>query len=326
MNYFVFTCGDINGIGPEISIKTFNRLSGEKNKIIFVCPGNVFYKAVECVPALSDFRIINDPADISTDTSVIDVIDFGNGKIKKGVPTKESGQISFDAIKIAHEIVSMFDNAALITAPISKEALKMAGIKYPGHTEILADLSLAENYAMMFLSDDMKCALATIHVPVKNIPKLIKKETLSDTIKHVSDTLKKDFKINSPKIAVLGLNPHSGENGAIGTEELTEILPAIKKLKKGIAEGPFVPDAFFAMQMYKEFDCTIGMYHDQVLIPFKMLSFSQGVNFTSGLPFVRTSPDHGTAFGIAWKGIADEESMLSAYKWAKVILTNRNKK
>lgn len=155
---------------------------------------------------------------------------------------------------------------------------------------------------------------------------MITKDSIATVISHVADTMKNDFKIKNPKIAVLGLNPHAGENGTIGNEELNEIAPAVKKAKKGSAEGPFVPDAFFAMQMYKDFDCTIGMYHDQLLIPFKMLSFSQGVNFTSGLPFVRTSPDHGTAYGIAWKGIADEESMVSAYKWAKLILTNRIKK
>ena len=324
MNYFIFTSGDVNGVGPEISIKTFNRIRSDKNKIIFVCPGNVFYDAVEKFPTECDFRLINNPLEISPDADVIDVIDSGTVPVKIGKPTKSSGQGAFDALKIAFEIVMMFDNAALITAPISKEALKASGIKYPGHTEMLAEWCLADDYAMMFLSEDMKCALATIHTPLKDVPKKIKKENLNALIKTVGASLKKDFKIASPKIALLGLNPHAGENGVIGKEEKEEIVPAIRKNKT--AAGPFVPDAFYGMEMFREFDCTIGMYHDQVLIPFKMMNFSSGVNYTCGLPIIRTSPDHGTAYAIAWKNIADETSMVNAYYWAKTILKNRNSK
>lgn len=326
MNYFVFTCGDINGVGPEISIKSFNKIHKEKNKIIFVCPANIFYKAAETVQPGSDYRIIKNPSEISPDTSVIDVIDIGNAPLSIGKPTKTSGKIAYKALEIAFEIVMMFDNAALVTAPISKEAFKMAGIKYPGHTEILADWCLTDKYAMMFLSEEMKCALATIHIPISDVSKSVKQSELTNTLNVIYDSLKNDFNIASPKIAVLGLNPHAGENGSIGKEELKEIVPAVKKLKKKGVEGPFVPDAFFAMQMHKEYDSTLGMYHDQVLIPFKMLNFSNGVNYTSGLPIVRTSPDHGTAYGIAWKNAADPSSMINAYNWAKIILHNRTKK
>lgn len=326
MKHFIFTCGDINGIGPEISIKTFNYIKNDKNKIVFVCPGNVFYNAVATVPAECDYRVIKDPADISPDNTVIDVLDIGKVPIKKGKATKESGGAAFKALEAAFEIVMMYDDAALVTAPISKEALKMAGIKYPGHTEMLADWCMTENYAMMFLSEDLKCALTTIHAPLKDVPKLIKKKKIESIINLLQSTLKNDFKIKIPQIAVLGLNPHSGENGTIGKEEMKEIIPAIKSLKKKNIQGPFVPDAFFGMQLFKDFDCILGMYHDQVLIPFKLMNFSSGVNYTCGLPIVRTSPDHGTAYSIAWKGVADESSMINAYIWAKMILQNRAKK
>jgi 4-hydroxythreonine-4-phosphate dehydrogenase len=325
MNYFVFTCGDINGIGPEITLKAFNRFIKEKNKLIFVCPANVFYNAFAMVQPHCDFRVIKNPLEISPDASVIDVIDFGNPQLKPGKPTKISGETSFAALKIAFEIVMMFEKAALITAPVSKEALKMAGVKYPGHTEMLADWSLADDYAMMFLSGEMKLALATIHIPVKDVAKNIKQEKLVKTLKVISGSLKVDFALKTPKIAVLGLNPHAGENGNIGGEELNEIIPAVKKMKNKNVEGPFVADAFFGMQMYKEYDCVLGMYHDQALIPFKLLNFSSGVNYTAGLPVVRTSPDHGTAYGIAWRNSADETSMVNACSWAKIILHNRNK-
>jgi 4-hydroxythreonine-4-phosphate dehydrogenase len=322
MKYFIFTCGDINGIGPEISIKTFNTIKNDKNKIVFVCPANVFYKTLEKTETSCDFRIINDPAEISSDNSVVDVLDIGKALINKGKATKESGRAAYKALELAFEIVLMYDDAALITAPISKEAFKLAGIKYPGHTELLADWCMTDNYGMMFLSEEMKCALATIHVPLKDVSKMITKKNIEKKFYLLLTTLKDDFNIKSPKIAVLALNPHAGENGGIGKEEQKEIIPVVNKFKKNV-EGPFVPDAFFGMQMHKEFDCTLGMYHDQVLIPFKMVNFSTGVNYTCGLPIIRTSPDHGTAYGIAWKGIADESSMVEAYKWAKQILLNR---
>jgi len=326
MKYFVFTCGDMNGVGPEICIKSFNQIRKGKDKIIFVCPANVFYKAAELVVPESDCRIIHDPAEISPDTSVIDVIDFGKVRIDEGKPTKISGQASYKALRIAFEIVMMSEQSALITSPISKEAFKMAGIKYPGHTEMLAEWCLAKEFGMMFLSEELKCALATIHTPIKDVPKLITKKKIVQMIHLIASTLKNDFLIESPRIAVLGLNPHAGENGYIGKEEKQVIIPALKSIKKKNFVGPFVPDAYFAKKEFRLYDCTLGMYHDQALIPFKMLNFESGVNYTFGLPIVRTSPDHGTAYGLAWSGFADETSIVSAYNWAKIILENRNKK
>jgi len=215
---------------------------------------------------------------------------------------------------------------AVVTAPISKEALGMAGIEFPGHTEMYAEWAGVKDFVMMFLSGKMKCALITIHEPLRKVPKLITPERILRTLRVVLSALKRDFNIKEPSVAILGLNPHAGENGRIGIEETDIIIPALKN--SGFQEfisGPFVPDAFFANKLYKKYDMVIGMYHDQVLIPFKLLNFSSGVNFTAGLPFVRTSPDHGTAFDIAGKNAADEGSLLEAFYAARKIIQNRKR-
>ena len=214
---------------------------------------------------------------------------------------------------------------AVITAPISKTAIKIAGKNFPGHTEMLAGWCNVKNFVMMFLSGKMNAAIATIHEPVKKVPGLITKELLSNKIEVIYNSLKNDLRINSPLIAVLGLNPHAGENGLIGDEEEKIIKPFVLNYKfSEYLRGPFSPDAFFANRLYKNFDLVFGMYHDQVLSPFKLINFGSGVNFTAGLPIVRTSPDHGTAFDIAGKGIADESSIISAFIYAKRIVKNRN--
>ena len=182
-----------------------------------------------------------------------------------------------------------------------------------------------KNSAMMFLSKKFNAVLLTIHTPIKKVPSLINEHLLKNKFDLILETLNKDFKVSSPKIAVLGLNPHAGENGIIGSEEEKIIKPFMKDYsKRKYFFGPYSSDAFFGMKMYLNFDMVVGMYHDQILNPFKLLNFNRGVNFTAGLPIVRTSPDHGTAFDIAGKGIADESSMVEAYRYAELILNNRN--
>jgi 4-hydroxythreonine-4-phosphate dehydrogenase len=190
---------------------------------------------------------------------------------------------------------------------------------------MLADWYGVKDIAMLFLSKTIKAALLTIHQPIKKVPGLINKKLLENKFSLILDSLRKDFRIKSPKIAVLGLNPHAGENGLIGEEEKKIIIPFIKKFSdRKYFRGPYPPDAFFGMKMYSVYDLVIGMYHDQILNPFKLLNFNKGVNYTAGLPIVRTSPDHGTAFDIAGKGIADESSTVEAFKYAEMILANRN--
>ena len=325
MKKFLFTCGDVNGIGPEICIKALNNLSGKKNeKFILAIPKNVFQKVVKKVYAGFEYRFV-DESSIGEDKNFVSIIDVGKTKQKYGAPTKESGEAAYKAIKIGVELAKLKLVDAIITAPLSKHSFELAGIKFPGHTEFLADAVNVKDYSMMFLSNKMKIALATIHIPITEISKNISKVKLKKLFSLMNRTLRKDFRIAKPKIAVLGLNPHAGEKGRIGGEEKKKIIPAIRETKGMNISGPFVPDAFFANKLFENFDLTISMYHDQALIPFKMLNFSTGVNYTAGLPIVRTSPDHGTAFDIAGKCEADCSSILSAYKWAALIVRNREK-
>jgi 4-hydroxythreonine-4-phosphate dehydrogenase len=322
MRTFIFTCGDINGIGPEIVIKTINKLKNSNNHFIFITPVNSFEITSEIIKPEFTFSI-SKRRKINADNQVT-ILALNKTSLNVGVPTKISGETSFKAIRLSYELLRNKKADAVITAPISKVSLKYAGIKYPGHTEMFADWSNVKDYVMMFLSDEMKAALNTIHIPIKNVSSGINKKTLKNRLDTIIRTLKTDLGINHPKIAVLGLNPHAGEDGLIGKEEKKEIIPILKNIVE--AEGPFSPDAFFANKLYKKYDLVLGMYHDQVLIPFKLLNFHSGVNYTAGLPVIRTSPDHGTAFDIAGRGIADESSMAEAFRYADLIAKNRSRR
>ena len=324
MTRVVFTCGDVNGIGPEIALKAFKKIFSKKqtNNILFVCPKNVFELYYKLTNATFKYRFVknNNYSHFS-----LNVIPLPDVKLKFGFPTKTSGQIAFESIKKSIELINHNLADALVTAPISKEAFSLAKIYFPGHTELLAASEKNNNYMMLFLSDKIKAGLLTIHIPISKVSKLITKEKLVSAIELLKRTAKQDLKLLNPKIAVLGLNPHAGENGLIGSEEFRIINPAIKSLQKKInVSGPYVPDAFWGNKFYKNFDLILGMYHDQVLIPFKLLNFNIGVNFTAGLKLIRTSPDHGTAYDIAGLNKADESSIMQSYKYAIKIFNNRN--
>jgi len=328
MRNFVFTCGDVNGIGPEIDLKAINLIFNPiKYKLIVPIPLNVldYYKSK--INFKFPYEIINSFKKENQNNGLVSFINIGKGRLHFGTPTKSSGNTSIRSINIAYSLLNNGLADAIITAPISKISWKLNGLKYPGHTEYLADLTGSNNYAMMFLSNKFKCALATIHKPIGEVSRLITESRLLKLFELINKTLAHDFNFKNPKIAVLGLNPHAGENGQIGKEEFKVISPVIKKsvTEKGIfVEGPFVPDAFFGKKLFSNYAAVIGMYHDQLLIPFKMLNFNKGVNFTAGLPIVRTSPDHGTAYDIAGKNIADPTSIIEAFKWADKIVKNRN--
>ena len=327
MRSFVFTCGDVNGIGPEIDLKAINLIfNPKKYKLIVPIPLSVldYYKSK--IKFKFPYETINSFKPKNKDNGLVSFINIGKGSLHFGSPTKSSGNISIRSINRAYSLIKSGLADAMITAPISKISWKLNGVKHPGHTEYLADLTGSNNYAMMFLSNKFKCALATIHKPIGEVPRLITKCSLLKLFELISKTLIDDFNFKDPKLAVLGLNPHAGEDGHIGKEELKIISPVINKSfsEKGIfVEGPFVPDAFFAKKLFSEYAAVIGMYHDQLLIPFKMLNFKKGVNFTAGLPIVRTSPDHGTAYDIAGKNIADPTSIIEAFRWADKIVNNR---
>ncbi|RKY90366.1 MAG: 4-hydroxythreonine-4-phosphate dehydrogenase PdxA [Ignavibacteriae bacterium] len=327
MNKFVFTCGDINGIGPEIVIKTLNQISRYKTpqKFYFICPSNIFQAVALRIKPTFDYEIVNQKYRDSS--AVVTVINSGTAKQSIGKPTITSGKASYKSLVISYELLKRGDAGAVITAPISKTAIKMAGINFSGQTEMFARWSNTKNYAMTFLSKKMCAALFPIHNPLQDVSNLLNYKKLDALADVVISTLKIDLQVLKPKIAVLGLNPHAGENGIIGKEEIDIISPVIKKHAKSVSiEGPFSSDAFFGSKAYKNYDMIIGMYHDQVLIPFKLLNFGGGVNYTAGLPIVRTSPDHGVAYDIAGKFIADESSILQAFKYAKRIVNNRKKK
>jgi 4-hydroxythreonine-4-phosphate dehydrogenase len=323
MNKFIFTCGDVNGIGPEIVIKSLNKISSSpSNNFIFICPENIFKETLKIIPASFRFEIKNSLEDLKPGT--VTVLNIKKSKFELGIPTKASGKTAFKAIKLSSDLLNKKKADAVITAPISKTAIKLAGYSFPGHTEMYAEWSGAKNFVMVFTSKEMNAALITIHEPIKTVAKLLSAKNIRKKVDVVINMLTRDMGIPNPRIAVLGLNPHAGEDGLIGKEEKTVIAPLIRENRYSkYLSGPFSPDAFFGSRNYKNYDLVVGMYHDQVLIPFKLLSFFSGVNYTAGLPIVRTSPDHGVAYDIAGKNIADESSILEAFYLAEKIVNNR---
>ncbi|MFC1621115.1 4-hydroxythreonine-4-phosphate dehydrogenase PdxA [Candidatus Omnitrophota bacterium] len=232
----------------------------------------------------------------------------------------------FEAIKKAVEILNKGDAHGIVTAPVNKSAINKLGVVFKGHTEYLARCTRTKKFAMMFCGGPLKVTLVTRHEPIKNIPKILTREKIIDAVTLTEEALKVYFRIKNPRIGVCGLNPHAGEGGVIGLEEKRVIGPAIKKLKSRITNirGPLPADTIFYMAYNKGLDAIIAMYHDQGLAPFKMIAFHNGVNVTLGLPFARTSPDHGTAYDIAGKGIANPASMKEAIK-LNVKLTRSKK-
>jgi 4-hydroxythreonine-4-phosphate dehydrogenase len=321
------TIGDFNGVGPEVALKAAINPAIRKICIpVLIGPIGIFEHTAGFLKIKLKLSRTNIPI---LQHSTIPVIDVGDGikaDIQPGIPTKSSGRTAGAALERAVDLCMSEKIRAMVTAPVSKEALNLGGYNFPGQTEMIALLSHSQQVVMMLVSEIMKVGLVTIHTGIKNIASQISKEKVIDKVSIIEASLRKDFKIDKPRLAVLGLNPHCGENGLIGDEEKEMIIPAIKEIKiKNIqAEGPFPADAFFGNHSYKNFDAIVAMYHDQGLIPLKMSSFGKSVNFSAGLGLVRTSPDHGTAYDIAWQGKADLSSMLEAVKMAAKISGNRH--
>lgn len=313
------TIGDINGIGPEIVLKTLAKPGfTDKYDITVVTPVSVleyYYRLYRLKPAESNFKIFS--------------VCEGKAIIKPGQITKEAGYIAGFAIKTVVELCLKDEYDVIVTSPISKKALNLGGFKYDGHTEMLTALHKLKTSVMVMVSRKINVAFATTHPALKNVAKLLTKQLLIDKLKVTYESLKKDFGISKPRIGVLSLNPHAGEGGQIGSEETKVILPAmqafVKKHNDVLLDGPFPSDSYFGEKKYEKYDMTFAMYHDQGFVPFKMLAGKQGTNFTAGLSFVRTSPDHGTAFDIAGKNLATEESLVVAIKTADKIFRTRKK-
>jgi 4-hydroxythreonine-4-phosphate dehydrogenase len=320
----LITMGDPAGAGPEITLKALSHPEiQEIARFIIVGDLKVLMKAKEIVKTPLNFVSIDDLDEFAGQSQQIGVIDLKNVEIDRleyGKPSQMGGKASYEYIVTAVNLIMKGKAHALVTAPISKESLHLAGYNYPGHTELLADLAGVKTVKMMLIAKHLRVSHVTTHVSLrKAITELIKTENIYTTIKLTHEALVRLFGIERPKIAVAGLNPHASESGLFGDEEEKEIAPAIRLAEKdGIdARGPYPPDSVFYRAYYqKEFDAVIAMYHDQGHIPVKMVGFMEGVNMTLGLPFIRTSPDHGTVWGKAGKGTADETAMLEAIKLA----------
>lgn len=310
------TIGDINGVSVEVIIKALSdeRMLNLFTPIIYGSSKVISYH--KNIVDSENFQFTSISKAESSKYNRVNVLNCWDetANIELGKATQEAGKFAHIALDRAVRDFQNNQIDGIVTAPINKHAMKMANFPFPGHTEFIADKFKSSNSLMMMVSESLKVALVTNHEPITKVAELITKESVTKKLNILHKTLVQDFGIEKPLIAVLGLNPHAGDDGAIGTEDDTEVRPAIIEAKKNgmSVMGPYPADGFFGSSQYKKFDAILAMYHDQGLIPFKSLSFGNGVNFTAGLPLVRTSPDHGTAYDIAGKNIADESSIRSA--------------
>jgi len=319
--------GDINGIGLEVILKTVAN-SAITNLCTPVIYGSSKVVSYHKNIAGIDFQYQQSRSAAQLAPDRVNVINCwqDNVNITIGKATEEGGLYAIKSLEGAMEELKSGLLDALVTAPINKYAMQMAGFPFPGHTEYLTkELGHNGESLMLMVHDTLRVGLATNHLPIDSVASAINKAGVLRKIQMLNDSLRKDFGIERPVIAVLGLNPHAGDNGVIGEEEEQYIRPAIEDAKsKGImAMGPFPADGFFGSSQYTKYDAILAMYHDQGLVPFKLLAFGGGVNYTSGLSGVRTSPDHGTAYDIAGKNEADPSSFREALFLAIDIARNR---
>jgi 4-hydroxythreonine-4-phosphate dehydrogenase len=319
--------GDVNGIGLEVILKTFTEA-----KMLDYCTPIIYghtkvasfhRKALNMGDFM--FNVINTPEEANP--RKVNMINCWEEdvKIELGVANEIGGKYAFLSLQKATDDLVSGAIDALVTAPINKNNIQSAEFAFPGHTEYLQERSESKDVLMFLISETLRVGVVTGHIPVLEVPTAITKERIVKKIQLINDSLKKDFWIEKPKIAVLGLNPHASDNGLLGKEEAEIIAPAIQEaFDKGIiCFGPYPADGFFGNGTYKKFDAVLAMYHDQGLIPFKTIAFETGVNYTAGLKFVRTSPDHGTGYDIAGKNLADPTSFMEAVFAAIHIVQHR---
>ena len=322
-----FSSGDINGIGPELIIKTLsdNRILEFFTPVIFASNKviNFYRKSIPEInfnfTTLKDFNKIN-PKQVN----IYNCWDE-EAVISPGELNETGGQYAVKSLMAATEALKNGQINALVTAPIHKKNVHTSDFPYTGHTPFFKDYFQQRDVVMLLAAGDFRVGLVTEHVALKDVPQFITKENILSKINILYASLKRDFNIEKPKIAVLALNPHAGDEGLIGTEEMEIIRPAVVEAKhyNMIVSGPFSADAFFARGYQNRFDAVLAMYHDQGLIPLKSLAFGEGLNYTAGLPVIRTSPDHGTALDIAGKNKADAASFTAATFGALDILKNQ---
>ena len=311
------TCGDINGIGTELIIKTFSdhRILELCTPVVFASNKliNFYRKAVPeshlNYQIVKDFTRIN-PRQLNIMNCWEDEVVISPGQLNE-----TGGRYAVKSLLMAADAIMQGHIQGLVTAPIHKKNVQSAEFNFTGHTPFLKKLANAHDVLMMLYAEQIRVALVTEHLAIKSVAEQITKDAILSKLSILHSSLRRDFGIDKPKIALLGLNPHAGDEGLIGDEEERIIIPAIKEAKQNmnmLVMGPYSADAFFARRNYVQFDAVLAMYHDQGLIPFKTIAGGEGVNFTAGLSFVRTSPDHGTAFDIAGKNVADATSFTGA--------------
>jgi len=323
------TMGDPVGIGPEILVKALN-----DPKLYSLCKpvilgdANIVKQALQLVNLNPNINIIEEPGQGRYHHNILDIINFSDFSeifCNSSVPSIDTGKAMQNYITRGIDLALINEIDGLVTCPITKTALKLAGSQFHGHTELLADRTKSKEYAMMLAGDNLKVILVTIHIPLNKVSQNLTTKGILKKIRLTHTSLQERFNITNPKIAVAGLNPHSGEESMFGSEEEDIIVPAVRLAKKeGInVTGPLPPDTVFYQAVNKWYDAVVCMYHDQGLIPFKLIHFKDGVNTTLGLPIIRTSVDHGTAYDIAWKGIADSSSLTQAIKMAAFQAHNK---
>lgn len=326
------TMGCPVGIGPEIILRFFSRKKASDWYVPIVI-GDIG-QLKRCAQELQfNMDIVPWMVGGPVDTGKLQVLEPTAGDsysldvsaLQWGKPDKETGLAALAYISEAVRLINKGILGGLVTCPIAKYAIQLTGCRFPGHTEMLASLCETENYGMMMAGERLKVALVTIHTPVAKVPAQLSKEEIKRIINLTGETLLRDFAIQAPRIAVAGLNPHSGEGGLFGEEEIKVIAPAVAAAvsDKWQVSGPHPPDTIFLKALENNYDAVIAMYHDQGLIPFKLVHFADGVNLTMGLPIVRTSVDHGTAYDIAGKGLASDASLEAAFHMAAQIIANR---
>lgn len=343
----VITMGDPAGIGPEIIVKALSKpLVGRIERIVrpvVVGDRGVLEQAAKRLSASSVIRSIPDLETARTFKPGLHVIDLNNVDLPRlviGRPTAEGGRAAVEAIRKAVDLALTRQAAAIVTAPINKEALQAAGFPFPGHTELLAELSGTKDVGMLMVASlsrpirnrltphpsrptpQLRILLATTHLSMREVPDRLTRDRVLTAIRLAHEAARSHFGLRRPRLAVTGLNPHAGEGGLFGREEDRVIRPAVEQARhNGIpVAGPFPADSLIRQAFEGQFDLVIAMYHDQALIPIKLVGFGRAVNVTVGLPFVRTSPDHGTAYDIAGKGLADPASLIEAIRMAAVLV------
>ncbi|MGZ5281204.1 MAG: 4-hydroxythreonine-4-phosphate dehydrogenase PdxA [Bacteroidia bacterium] len=321
------SCGDLNGVGLEIIVKTFsdNRMLQYCTPVIYCAGATITFVRKVLDAKLFNFTQIKDVREARPDR--VNVVNAWqeNPRISFGQPSAESGKYALISLQALAEDAANGLLDAIVTAPIDKHTIQSEEFNFPGHTEYLTEKFGSENSLMFLVGEHFKIGVATGHIPLNQVSEKITAEGIVSKLQLMQTSLETDFNIRKPKIAVLGLNPHAGEAGLLGNEEIETIIPAIEKAKQNgiMAFGPFPADGFFGSRLYNSFDGILAMYHDQGLTPFKLLNFETGVNYTAGLRVVRTSPDHGTAYNIAGKNMADESSFREAVFMAATIVKNR---